>query len=251
MKKLSFYAVVCTMLCTACSGHLKEDDYTGAFTRYAAESAADNVKGAADIIATPVKDITVGDSIDYITYTLSQEYLTLLSEKKQAWEKKQEDCEKDEKANILRREEHLKNYERMKRQYGNDIKYQSKIEGYKKAADRLPANHEEYIQFDRRRSYSFTLDAENLKAEYEALQNLGAEGYVAQSVEMQKYAEASRDKVLATTAEVCYTQAGKADTQATYLFLHEPLRVAGEFDDETPNIFDYKLDNTASEVVEN
>ena len=242
MKSMSYLAIACTVLCVACTSNLKEDDYTGAFNRYAAESTGDDVKGAENVTVVPMRDITAGDSIDYIIYSLSQEYLTQLAEKKAAWEKKQSDCEKDEKANILRREEHLKNYEQLKRQHGNDIKYQSKIEGYKKAADRLPANHEEYVAFDRRRSYSFTRDCEELKADYEAFQALEIEGFAATDASMQRYADTDRSKVLATIAEVHYTQKGKTDTKAIYLFGHEPMRVIGVFDNETPNIFDYKLD---------
>lgn len=243
MKSIPCLAVACTVLCVACTSNLKEDDYTGAFNRYAAESTGDDVKKAENITVVPIRDITVGDSIDYITYSLSQEYLTQLAEKKALWEKKQSDCEKDEKANILRREEHIRNYEQLKRQHGNDIKYQSKIEGYKKAADKLPANHEEYVAFDRRRSYSFTRDCEALKTDYDTFQALGAETFAASDASLQKYANADRSKVLATVAEVSYTQTGKADTKRTYLFGHEPMRVISTFDNETPNIFDYQLDS--------
>ncbi len=241
MKRLYYLPLACATLCCACTSQLKEDDYTGAFSRYAAENTGDDVKGAEQITVVPIRDITAGDSIDYITYSLSQEYLTQLTEKKAAWEKKQSDCEKDEKANILRHEEHMKKYEQMKRQYGNDIKYQSKIDSYKKAAERLPATHEEYVEFDRRRSYSFTRDCEELKADYENFQALGVEGFAAADASMQRYAGIDRTKILATVAEVSYAQAGKADTKTTYLFGHEPMRVIGKFDNETPNIFDYQL----------
>ena len=60
---------------------------------------------------------------------LAQEYQQMVEEKKLAWEKKLEDCEKDERANILRHEDYMKKYEAAKRQYGNNIKYKNKIEG--------------------------------------------------------------------------------------------------------------------------
>ncbi len=245
MKKLSYYLLACTLLCAACSGDRAENDYTGAFADYVAESTGDDVKGAENITTVVVRDITVGDSIDYITHSLTQEYLTQLAEKKALWEAKQKDCETDEKANILRRAEHMKKYEQLKRKHGNDIKYQSKIEGYKKAADRLPANHEEYVAFDRRRSYSFTRDCEELKADYDAFNALGVEGYAADAPKILRYAGVDPAKVVATVVEVGYTQPEREATTVQYLFGHEPLRVISIFDSEIPNILDYKVESPA------
>lgn len=242
MKRFQTLAIVCVSLLTACSSNLKEDDYAGAFNQYVQENTAENLANAENIVVTPGKDITVGDSIDYITHTLTQEYLTILADKKALWEKKQADCELDEKANIGRYKEYMKKYEDMKRKHGNDIQYRSKIEGYKKAADRLPSNHEEYLEFDRRRTYSFSLDAEKLKADYEAFEALGAEAYIQENSLMLPYKDADRNTILATIAEVSYTQAGTTETQATYIFGHKPMRVIGEFDNTIPNILEYNND---------
>ena len=226
-------------LCAACTGNLAEDDYAGAFAAYVGEGNVEGVADASEVSVTVVQDITVGDSIDYIAYQTAKEYNAILAEKKSLWEEKQKECEADELANILRRKEHMKNYEKYKRMYGNDLKYQSKIEGYKKAADRLPSNHEEYLEFDRRRSYSFTRDCENLKADYEEFLALGVDAYTAEAPQMMKYAERDRSEVLATVATVGYPKEGESVVE-TYLFGHRPMRCISVFDKNVPNIFDYE-----------
>lgn len=240
MKKIfNLFCGAAIMLCAACSGNLAEDDYAGAFAAYVDKGNVEGLASADDVSIAVVKDITVGDSIDYVTCQLAQEYNKILAEKKSLWEEKQKACEQDEKSNVLRRQEHMKNYEKYKRLYGNDLKYQSKIEGYKKAADRLPSNHEEYVEFDRRRSYSFTRDCENLKADYEEFLALGVEAYAAEAPLMQRYAERDRSEVIATVATVTYAKEGNT-VKETYLFGHRPMRCISVFDENVPNIFDYK-----------
>lgn len=226
-------------LCAACTGNLAEDDYAGAFAAYVGEGNVEGVADAGEVSVTVVQDITVGDSIDYIAYQTAKEYNAILAEKKSLWEEKQKECEADELANILRRKEHMKNYEKYKRMYGNDLKYQSKIEGYKKAADRLPSNHEEYVEFDRRRSYSFTRDCENLKADYDEFLALGVEAYVVEAPQMAKYVGRDRSEVIATVATVTYAKEGN-NVSETYLFGHRPMRCISVFDESIPNIFEYQ-----------
>lgn len=247
MKKISYlFCSAALVLCVACTGNLAEDDYAGAFTLYVGDGHIEGLTSAGDVQIAVVKDITVGDSIDYITYQVVQEYNTILAEKKSLWEAKQKDCEQDEKANVLRRQEHMKNYEKYKRLHGNDLKYRSKIEGYKKAAERLPSNHEEYVEFDRRRSYSFTRDCEKLKADYDEFMSIGEDAYVAESPQIQKYTGRDRSEVIATVATVSYTKDGD-NLVETYLFGHRPMRCISLFDESVPNIFDYKVDAVTTE----
>lgn len=240
MKKIfNLFCLAVVALCVSCSGNLAEDDYAGAFAAYVKDGNVEGLSAADDVSVTVVKDITVGDSIDYVTNQLVQEYNTILAEKKSLWEAKQSDCEKDEQANVMRHREHMKNYEKYKRMYGNDLKYQSKIEGYKKAADRLPSNHEEYVEFDRRRSYSFTRDCENLKADYDEFLALGVEAYAAEAPLMAKYVGRDRSEVIATVVSVTYVKDGD-NVSETYLFGHRPMRCISVFDESVPNIFEYQ-----------
>ena len=122
MKFQQLLAIACIALLASCASQPSQQDYIDAFVAY----EGNNVGNKENIAITLVQDITVADSIAYITRTLAGEYQNLLAEKKLAWEKKAEDCEKDERANVLRHEDYMKKYEAAKRQYGNNIKYKSK-----------------------------------------------------------------------------------------------------------------------------
>lgn len=244
MKNLSIITLAAILLC-ACSTQITEQDYKDALINYV-ENNNESITPES-IALTLTQELTVKDSIDYLTYTLAEEYNTLLAEKKQAWEDKQADCEKDEKANILRHEDYMKKYNDAKRKYGNDIKYKSKIEGYLKAAQKLPSTHEEYLDFDRRRSYSFTRDAENLKADYEQFLQLGLENWAAQHPFITKYDERDKAEVVGCVYQVNYTTAEGEAVVADFIFSHTPLSVAEQITGEGINIVNYKQ---AQEAVE-
>lgn len=100
MKIQKLLVAACIALLASCSGQPTEQDYINAFIAH----EGTNVGNKENITIALVRDITVADSMAYITCTLATEYQGLLAEKKLAWEKKAEDCEKDERANVLRHE---------------------------------------------------------------------------------------------------------------------------------------------------
>ena len=241
MKIQKLLAAACVALFASCAGQPTQQDYIDAFVAH----EGTNVTNKENITIALVRDITVADSMAYITCTLATEYQDLLAEKKLAWEKKAEDCEKDERANVLRHEDYMKKYEAAKRQYGNNIKYKSKIEGYLKAAQKLPSNHEEYLKFDRSRSYSFTRDAENLQAEYEQLVALTLEGYAAQHTSMQPFNERESSEVVATAYTVSYTNNNGESVSETYIFSNKPVSVIEKTGEKECHILNYQENNPA------
>lgn len=233
MKKLSFLTVAGAILLTGCTSQPSEKDYINAFMQY-----TDNSIDANTITLNHTHDITVGDSIAYLQVVLADEYQNQLDARRTAWEEKQADCEKDELANILRHEDYMKKYNEAKRKYGNNIKYQSKIEGYLKAAEKLPSNHEEYLEFDRRRSYSFTRDAENLKTQYDELAAMGLEGYAANHPMILQYSERNNDEVLANVYTIGYTFEGET-IESLCVFAGKPIGVIDVIDTDAVNILNY------------
>ena len=89
MKNLSIITLAAILLC-ACSTQITEQDYKDALINYV-ENNNESITPES-IALTLTQELTVKDSIDYLTYTLAEEYNTLLAEKKQAWEDKQADC---------------------------------------------------------------------------------------------------------------------------------------------------------------
>ena len=243
MKNQTFVLWAALVLLVSCAGQPTQQDYIDAFIAYEAGNVADKE----GVTVFHSCDITVADSMAYVTYTLAQEYQSMLDEKKLAWEKKVEDCNKDERANILRHEDYMKKYEAAKRQYGNNIKYKNKIEGYLKAAQKLPSTHEEYIKFDRSRSYSFTRDAENLQADYEQFLALTLEGYAASHPYMYAFGERQPDEVVASVYEVTYTDNNGECVKAEYIFANKPVSVIEKSCAEKVNILNYNV--TSKEEV--
>lgn len=229
-------ALACATLLTACNSTPTEQDYIDAFIDHSSNSPI----AKESVTIQKIQDITVADSLQYIATTLAHEYNNMLAEKKLVWENKVADCEKDELANKLRHEDYMKKYNDAKRRYGNDIKYKNKIEGYLKAAQKLPATHEEYLKFDRSRSYSFTRDAENLQADYEAFLALGVEGYAAQHPFTQQYADIEKGQVLATAYQISYTLEGGESLTNDYLFSNKPVAVQSILDNESTHILNYQ-----------
>ena len=234
MKIQKLFAIACTALLASCAGQNSQQDYIDAFVEYSGANIGDKE----NITIVHLQDITVADSIAYITNSMVQEYQNLLDEKKLAWEKKLEDCEKDERANILRHQDYMKKYEAAKRQYGNDIKYKSKIDGYLKAAQKLPSTHEEYLKFDRSRSYSFTRDAENLQADYEQTIALTLNGYASQSPLIQAYSERKAEEVIASAYTINYTNNNNESLSEVYIFSNKPVAVQDKADSNV-NILNY------------
>lgn len=234
MKNHSIWAIACSALLAACGGQPTEKDFINAFGEYAT-----SIENKESITLSHVQNITVADSVAFISHSLNNEYQDLLAEKKLVWEKKLEDCEKDEKANILRHKDYMKKYETAKRQYGNDIKHKNKIEGYLKAAQKLPSTHEEYLKFDRSRSYSFTRDAENLQAEYEQFLALTLDGYAAQHPYVQAYSERKSDEVLATVYNINYLNNNGESISENYIFGLDPVAVIEQLCDENTHILNY------------
>ena len=247
MKKLSILTLACITLC-ACSTQVTEQDYKNAFIDY----VGDNTLNADNVTLAHEGDITVNDSIEYYTVILAQEYQNLLAEKKQAWEDKQADCLQDEKANVLRHEDYMKKYNDAKRKYGNDIKYKSKIDGYLKAAQKLPSNHEEYLKFDRSRSYSFTRDAEQLQAAYEEFLQMGVDNYVVNHPFVTPLCnERDRNEVVASVYNVTYTTADGHSFSEDFVFGCKPVEVKEIVNYDALNIANYKsFDTSASEGEE-
>ena len=237
MKNQTFIAIACATLLASCAGQSSEQDYIDAFTQY----AGNNIVNKESITIAHTRFITLADSIDYTTASLAEEYQLMLEEKKMAWEKKLEDCEKDERANILRHEDYMKKYEAAKRQYGNNIKYKNKIDGYLKAAQKLPSTHEEYLKFDRSRSYSFTRDAENLQAEYEQFLALTLNGYAAQHPAMATLSERNPEEVVATVYNISYVDNNGQTITENYIFGTNPIRVIEKSNDNEKNILNYNI----------
>ncbi len=241
MKNSSIIALACLALC-ACSTQVTEEDYKNALINYIGQ---DNITPES-LTLTHSRDITVEDSIGYYTTTLTTEYQTLLVEKKDTWEKKQADCELDEKAHILRHEDYMKKYNDAKRKYGNDIKYKNKIDGYLKAAQKLPSNHEEYIKYDSRRDYSFTRDAENLKVEYETFEQQGVENYIAQHPLTQPYLQRDTKEVIASVYRATYTTSDGSTISEEYVLTSKPLEIKEKLDTTQLNIVNYNTHNTTA-----
>lgn len=235
MKIQKFLAIASIALLASCAGQPSQQDYIDAFVEY--EGA--NIGDKENITIAHLQDITVADSIAFLTNSMTQEYQDLLEEKKLAWEKKLEDCEKDERANILRHEDYMKKYEAAKRQYGNNIKYKNKIDGYLKAAQKLPSTHEEYLKFDRSRSYSFTRDAENLQADYEQTLALTLEGYAAQAPSITAFNERNPEEVVASAYTVNYTSNNNESLSEVYIFSQKPIVVLDKADNTATNILNY------------
>ena len=233
MKNHAISALAGIALLTACAGGPSEKEFINAFGDYA------QVENRENITLTLVQNITVADSVAFIGHSLDNEYQEMLTAKKAAWEKKLEDCEKDERANILRHEDYMKKYHEGKRKYGNDIKYKNKIDGYLKAAQKLPSTHEEYLKFDRSRSYSFTRDAENLQAEYEQFLALTLDGYAAQHPFVLAYSERKSDEVLATVYSITYPGNNEESITASYIFGLNPIQVLDELRDDEVHILNY------------
>lgn len=249
MKNLSILTLA-TILLYSCSTQITEQDYKETLIDYVKENSGESI-APESITLTLSHEITINDSIDYLTYTLAEEYNNTLAEKKQAWEAKQADCEKDEKANILRHKDYMKKYNDAKRKYGNDIKYKSKIEGYLKAAEKLPSTHEEYLEFDRRRSYSFTRDAENLQADYEQFFQLGAENWAAKHPFITQYNERDKSEIIGRVYQVSYTTTDGKTIDSNYIFRNNPLSIVEEEQNDTTNIINYKqAPNTPAETTE-
>ena len=210
------------ILFTACNNTPTDQDYIDAFAAYKAAQECP----VANITIEKVQDITVADSLEYYREELTTAYNNILNDMKTAWEKKLDDCEKDELANKLRHEDYMKKYNEAKRRYGNDIKYKSKIEGYLKAAQKLPATHEEYLKFDRSRSYSFTRDAEQLEAEYHLFAEKGAEQFIAEHQLTAQYKERSNDEILGVIYLVTYNyETSEEQLKEKYLFDNAPVQV--------------------------
>ena len=239
MKNHAISALAGIALLTACAGGPSEKEFINAFGDYA------QVENRENITLTLVQNITVADSVAFIGHSLDNEYQEMLTAKKAAWEKKLEDCEKDERANILRHEDYMKKYHEGKRKYGNDIKYKNKIDGYLKAAQKLPSTHEEYLKFDRSRSYSFTRDAKNLQADYEQTLALTLEGYAAQHASMQPFNERESSEVVATAYTVNYTNNNGESVSDTYIFSNKPVSVIEKAGDEECHILNYQESNSA------
>lgn len=235
MKIQKLFAIASIALLASCAGQPTEQDYIDAFVEY----EGTNIGNKENITIAHVQDITVADSVAYLTNSLAQEYQDLLAEKKLAWEKKLEDCEKDERANILRHEDYMKKYEAAKRQYGNNIKYKNKIDGYLKAAQKLPSTHEEYLKFDRSRSYSFTRDAENLQADYEQTLALTLEGYAAQSPAITAFGERKPEEVVASAYTINYLNNSNESLSEVYIFSNKPIVVLDKADNTSTNILNY------------
>lgn len=240
MKKITLMAAALATLMVGCAGNetkeraVTEQDYINALGEYLEEY--DKQEG---ITVTQVRNITVDDSVQYITYYLDDEYQSVLADKKSAWEAKLEDCKNDELANKLRHEDYMKKYEEAKRKYGNDLQHKNKIDSYLKAAQKLPATHEEYLEFDRRRSYSFTRDAEALQAEYESFMAAGIDAFANQHYLLRQYKDQDKATVLAAVVSIEYSLANQRVTE-DYLIEHNPLTVSGVFENDTIHIFDYK-----------
>lgn len=244
MKRNTIFATVCVAILASCSSQPTEKDYIDAFI----DLAGDNVANKESIAIAHSQNISLADSMAYITFTLAQEYQDLLNEKKLAWENKIQDCEKDEKANILRHEDYMKKYEAAKRQYGNSIKHKSKIEGYLKAAQKLPSNHEEYLKFDRSRSYSFTRDAENLQADYEQHLALTLQGYAAQHPSMLVQGDRTPDEVVATVYNISYTNSNNESVTEQYIFNNNPVVALERLSNESTNIINYNQTDSNQEA---
>lgn len=237
MKHQSILAMA-TLLLFSCSTEITEQDYKEALAQHLV--GQETIVTPENIALANARVITVNDSIEYLSHTLVDTYNNILANKKQAWEEKQADCEKDERANILRHEDYMKKYNEAKRKYGNDIKYKNKIEGYLKAAEKLPSNHEEYLDFDRRRSYSFTRDAENLKAEYEEFLQQDAESWIARHPLVTTYNDRKKEEIVGCVYDATYTTADGTTISTGYVFRHNPLEVAEELDAQNINITNYK-----------
>lgn len=235
MKNQLLVVLAAVSLLVSCAGGPTEQDYIDAFVEYEGVNVVDKE----NITIEHAQDITVADSIAYTTYLLAQEYQQMVEEKKLAWEKKLEDCEKDERANILRHEDYMKKYEAAKRQYGNNIKYKNKIEGYLKAAQKLPSTHEEYLKFDRSRSYSFTRDAEALQAEYEQFVALTLDGYAATHPMMYPFAERNPQEVVASVYVVSYVDNDGQNISQEYVFGNKPVVVIEKPTQENITILNY------------
>lgn len=238
MKIQKLFAIASIALLASCAGQPSQQDYIDAFVEY----EGTNIGDKENITIAHVQDITVADSIAYLTNSLAQEYQDLLAEKKLAWEKKLEDCEKDERANILRHEDYMKKYEAAKRQYGNNIKYKNKIDGYLKAAQKLPSTHEEYLKFDRSRSYSFTRDAENLQADYEQTLALTLEGYAAQSPAITAFGERKPEEVVASAYTINYQNNNGECASEIYIFSNEPIKVLDKSNNNNVTILNYNAE---------
>ena len=222
MKHFIYPAMAIAILFTACNSTPTDQDYIDAFAAYKATQECP----VANITIEKVQDITVADSLEYYREELTTVYNNILNDMKTAWEKKLDDCEKDELANKLRHEDYMKKYNEAKRRYGNDIKYKNKIEGYLKAAQKLPATHEEYLKFDRSRSYSFTRDAEQLEAEYYLFAEKGAEQFIAEHQLTAQYNERSKDEILGVIYLVTYNyETSEEQLKEKYLFDNAPVQV--------------------------
>ncbi len=248
MKKIIIAAMASVALLAGCKSNetqeqkVTEQDYIKALSQY-----IEGHTGEDSFVINEIREITVQDSIDYLTFHLQEEFDNIVAQKKQAWEEKLEDCKNDELANKLRHDEYMKKYEEAKRQYGNDLSHKNKIDSYLKAAQKLPATHEEYLKFDRSRSYSFTRDAENLQTEYEHFLAAGIETFASQHPLLSRYNNTDKNTVIATIVSVKY-EVGAIDITEDYLFDINPLTVRGLFDHTTTNILNYDQQTTAQEA---
>lgn len=245
MKKITVLTVSCAALLAGCAGQeekekvVTDQDYINVLGEYLQEY--DKEKG---ITVMQVRHITVEDSVQYITYNLEDEYQVVVADKKNAWEAKLEDCKNDELANKLRHDEYMKKYEEAKRKYGNDLQHKNKIDSYLKMAQKLPATHEDYLKFDRARSYSFTRDAEALQAEYESFVAAGIDSFAGRHPLLSQYKDREKDQILAAVVEVEYAL---ADSQVVeeYLVYYNSLIVSGLFENDSINIFNYNAEESA------
>lgn len=85
MKRLSIITFAAILLCS-CSSQLTEQDYKDALTDYVENNYQQKI--AQDgITLRLIQNVTVNDSLEYLNYTLSQEYCDILAGKKQAWKR--------------------------------------------------------------------------------------------------------------------------------------------------------------------
>ena len=121
------------------------------------------------------------------------------------------------------------------------LSIKKKIDGYLKAAQKLPSTHEEYLKFDRSRSYSFTRDAENLQAEYEQFLALTLNGYAAQHPAMATLSERNPEEVVATVYNISYVDNNGQTITENYIFGTNPIRVIEKSNDNEKNILNYNI----------
>lgn len=226
MKKSILVACAAAALLMSSCGEKKTPET--AFRHYVESNP---IEGAApgDVVfvsAVQVGSVTVADSLDLLKGRAVASYHEQLAALKTEMEERLEACRRDENSNIYRHNEAAHKYNKLKAQHGNDLKYRDQIEGYRKAAERIPANHEAYVKFDTARDFSYTRNYEKAKKNYDDKQALGVDGYLSATEWNGKaYQDRPQDEVLGSVMEVTYSIAGQTVTR-TLLLTENPYGFA-------------------------